>query len=101
MTLNKLAMQWSKKLQESRRKIALGCSRGVIRDRPWCPGWSYYYLEPNNPNAVGADVLLGGKGASFLYGGPGNDQLTGGPGPSNLYGGDGNDVLTGGSGGGL
>ena len=26
--------------------------RGVIRDRPWCPGWSYYYLEPNNPNAV-------------------------------------------------
>jgi peptide/nickel transport system substrate-binding protein len=26
--------------------------RGVQRDRPWCPGWSYYYLEPGNPNAV-------------------------------------------------
>ncbi len=26
--------------------------RGVIRDRPWCPGWAYYYLEPNNTNAV-------------------------------------------------
>ncbi len=26
--------------------------RGVQRDRPWCPGWSYYYLEPSNPNAV-------------------------------------------------
>ena len=26
--------------------------RGVIRDRPWCPGWSYFYLEPNNTNAV-------------------------------------------------
>jgi peptide/nickel transport system substrate-binding protein len=26
--------------------------RGVQRDRPWCPGWSYYYLEPQNPNAV-------------------------------------------------
>jgi len=26
--------------------------RGVQRDRPWCPGWSYHYLEPGNPNAV-------------------------------------------------
>ena len=26
--------------------------RGVQRDRPWCPGWSLYFEEPTNPNAV-------------------------------------------------
>lgn len=26
--------------------------RGTQRDRPWCPGWSLYYEEPDNPNAV-------------------------------------------------
>jgi peptide/nickel transport system substrate-binding protein len=26
--------------------------RGVQRDRPWCPAWSYYYLDPTNTNAV-------------------------------------------------
>jgi peptide/nickel transport system substrate-binding protein len=26
--------------------------RGMSRDRPWCPGWSYYYVEPKNVNAV-------------------------------------------------
>jgi peptide/nickel transport system substrate-binding protein len=26
--------------------------RGISRDRPWCPGWSYYYSEPKNVNAV-------------------------------------------------
>jgi peptide/nickel transport system substrate-binding protein len=26
--------------------------RGISRDRPWCPGWSYYYVEPTNVNAV-------------------------------------------------
>jgi peptide/nickel transport system substrate-binding protein len=26
--------------------------RGVQRDRPWCPGWAYFKLEPSNPNAV-------------------------------------------------
>ena len=26
--------------------------RGISRDRPWCPGWSYYYVEPTNKNAV-------------------------------------------------
>ncbi len=27
--------------------------RGVQPDRPWCPGWGYWYLEgANNPNAV-------------------------------------------------
>jgi peptide/nickel transport system substrate-binding protein len=26
--------------------------RGAIRDRPWCPGWNYFFLEPTNVNAV-------------------------------------------------
>jgi peptide/nickel transport system substrate-binding protein len=26
--------------------------RGTSRDRPWCPGWSYYYSDPTNVNAV-------------------------------------------------
>lgn len=26
--------------------------RGVQPDRPWCPGWYYYYIEPTNVNAV-------------------------------------------------
>lgn len=26
--------------------------RGVQPDRPWCPGWWYYYTEPTNVNAV-------------------------------------------------
>ncbi len=26
--------------------------RGTSRDRPWCPGWSYYYSDPKNVNAV-------------------------------------------------
>lgn len=26
--------------------------RGVQRDRPWCPGWSYFYNEPDSPIAV-------------------------------------------------
>ena len=26
--------------------------RGVQPDRPWCPGWYYYYTEPTNVNAV-------------------------------------------------
>jgi peptide/nickel transport system substrate-binding protein len=26
--------------------------RGVQPDRPWCPGWYYYYIEPTNVNAI-------------------------------------------------
>jgi len=26
--------------------------RGVQPDRPWCPGWGFWYLNPNDPNAV-------------------------------------------------
>ncbi len=26
--------------------------RGVQPDRPWCPGWGFWYLNPSDPNAV-------------------------------------------------
>ena len=26
--------------------------RGVQPDRPWCPGWGFYYIDPKGPNAV-------------------------------------------------
>ena len=26
--------------------------RGVQPDRPWCPGWGFYYNDPKGPNAV-------------------------------------------------
>ena len=26
--------------------------RGVQPDRPWCNGWGFWYLNPNDPNAV-------------------------------------------------
>ncbi|MDH7487136.1 MAG: ABC transporter substrate-binding protein [Anaerolineae bacterium] len=26
--------------------------RGVQPDRPWCPGWGFWYTDPTNPNAV-------------------------------------------------
>ena len=26
--------------------------RGVQPDRPWCPGWGYFYTDPTNPAAI-------------------------------------------------
>jgi hypothetical protein len=57
-----------------------------------------YGDDPQNLNATGDDILAGGKGTSYLYGGPGNDQLTAGSSTSYLHGGAGNDLLFGGPG---
>jgi Ca2+-binding RTX toxin-like protein len=57
-----------------------------------------YGDDPNNANAAGDDVLVGGAGQSLLFGGPGNDELTAGTGLAYLHGGAGNDKLTGGPG---